>query len=147
MTAAVKPHDQCPHCGRYNNRSLASDAIIIRGDQILLGKRGHTGMPYGRYWALFGGHNEWDETIEETLLRETKEESNLTVTSYKLLGIYSNPGRHPRQGVSIAYVVEVEGEPLAGDDIDEVRWWPLNKLPAELAFDHLQIITDYLKSR
>jgi 8-oxo-dGTP diphosphatase len=147
MPSTVAPNQQCPHCGRYNNRGLAMDIVIIRGNDILLGKRGNADEPFVGYWALFGGFVEWDESVEEALDREAKEESNLTVTSKKLIGVYSKPSRHPRQVVTVAYTVEVEGEPKAGDDIAEVRWYSLDELPKELAFDHRDIIDDYLKTR
>jgi len=37
-------------------------------------------------WGLIGGTVEDDETIEETLIREIKEESNMKVLSYKPIG-------------------------------------------------------------
>jgi 8-oxo-dGTP diphosphatase len=144
-TVAKVPHGkQCPHCGRFDNRGLSIDAVIIKGDKILLGKRGSE--PFKGYWAIFGGFVEWDESVEEALAREIKEETNLTITKQTLIGIYSKPSRHPRQAVTVAYAVEVEGEPHAGDDIVEVKWWSLIALP-EFGFDHLEILTDYLNTR
>jgi ADP-ribose pyrophosphatase YjhB (NUDIX family) len=144
--APISPTERCPHCGRYNNRGLAIDIVIIKDDKILLGKRGGTDEPFMGYWALFGGFVEWGESVEEALVRECKEESNMVVTSHKLLGIYSKPSRHIRQVVTAAYAVEAEGEPKAGDDIVEVKWYHLNAMPAQLAFDHAIIVADYLKT-
>lgn len=140
---SVPADKPCPHCGRYNNRGLSADAIIVRKGQILLGKR--RGEPFKGYWGTFGGFVEWNETVEDTLRRETKEESGLDVTSSKLLGVYSNPARDPRGTITVAYVVEVDGTPKAGDDIEDVKWFDLNALP-KLPFDHGQIIADYLSS-
>lgn len=137
------PDDKpCPHCGRFNNRGLSIEAVVVRGDKILLGKRGNE--PFKGCWSIFGGFVEWDETLEEALRRETQEESGLKVTSAKFIGVYSDPGRHPKQVVTAAYSVETEGEPRAGSDIDEVGWYEFSKLP-KLYFDHMKIIEDYLK--
>ena len=38
-------------------------------------------------WVGVGGHFELDETPEECLLREVKEETGLTLTSWKLRGV------------------------------------------------------------
>lgn len=139
------PHDkQCPYCERFDNRGISVDVVIVRGDKILLGKRG--AEPFKGYWAIFGGFVEWDETVEEALARETKEESNLTITSHELIGVYSKPSRHPRQVITVAFAVKVEGTPRAGDDIVEVKWYPLNNLP-KFGFDHLDIVNDYLNKR
>lgn len=143
---STKPasHEVCVRCGRYNNRGLGADAIIISQNKVLLGKR--LSDPFRGYWALFGGYVEWDESVEEAMKREVKEESDLNVLNYKLVGIYSQPSRHPKQAITVVYDVEVEGEPAAGDDICEVKWFSLNDLP-EMAFDHKNILIDYLKQQ
>lgn len=138
----VADDQPCPHCGRYKNRGLSVDAVIVREGKILLGKR--KGEPFMGYWGIFGGFVEWGETTENALRRETKEESGLDVIASDLIGVYSDPARDPRGTVTVAYVVEVDGEPRAGDDIEDVKWVQISDLPDDLPFDHKQIITDYL---
>jgi 8-oxo-dGTP diphosphatase len=132
----------CPHCGRYNNRAVTIDAVIIKDNMILLIKRG--AEPFKDYWALPGGHVDWDETIEDAVKREVKEELGVDATNLKQIGIYSDPKRHPKQCINVAYGVETDGEFKAGDDAKEYKRFDLNELP-ELAFDHKQIIEDYRK--
>lgn len=127
------------------DRSFAVDGLIIKNQQILLIKRG--GMPFTGYWAIPGGHLDWNETAEEGVTREVKEETNLTVTNTELFGIYSNPKRDPRQIVSAIYLVKTKGIPKAGDDAADSKWFPLNKLPENLAFDHKKILSDYIKKK
>lgn len=128
----------------FNNRGLGADAIIISQNKILLGKRASD--PYKDYWSFFGGFVQWDESVENAMMREVKEESDLNVTSYKLFGVYSQPNRHPRQAITLVYVVEAEGEPKAGDDIYKVKWFDISDLP-KMAFDHKNILDDYLGAR
>lgn len=116
--------------------------IITRGDHVLLVKRG--AEPFKGAWGIFGGFIEWDETPEDAVRRETKEEAGVDVTSMKLLGVYGDPARHPRQVITLVYKVEVMGEPQAGDDAEEVKWVDFNAIPEDLAFDHYQILKDYL---
>jgi ADP-ribose pyrophosphatase YjhB (NUDIX family) len=140
----LKRDEQCPHCGRFSNRGLSIDAVIIKNDKILLVQRAaefDTG-----FWATPGGYVEWDESTEGSVAREVKEETGLNVTSTKFVGVYSSPDRHPKQVINIVYLAEVEkGEPKAGDDAQDVRWFPLDALPEKMAFDHKQNIADALK--
>ncbi len=61
----------------------------------------------GRY-ALPGGFMESGETAETAARRELKEETGISVTRLRLVGVYSDPRRDPRgHAVSIAYVARV----------------------------------------
>ena len=132
--------EPCPACGRYANRGVSIDAIIIRGDKILLNKRGVE--PFKGKWALPGGYVGWDESAPEAVAREVTEETSLKITNVQLVGVYTKPDRHPKQTIDIAYLAEATGEPVAGDDATDSRFFPLDALPADLAFDHTQIIHD-----
>ena len=122
---------------------LTADCVVLRNSEVLLIRRGNE--PFRGCWALPGGFMEMDETIEHCAVRELQEETGLQVaeSDLRLIGVYSTPERDPRgRTVTAAYLVRLEsGEPKAGDDAAEVRWWPLADLPS-LAFDHAEIITD-----
>lgn len=133
----------CPCCGNYNHRGVSIDAIIIKDDKILLIKRGKE--PHEGLWALPGGHLDWNETLKDAVIREVKEETGLTVTSLKFLKIYSKPSRHPKQLVAVVYYTAVEGELKAGDDAQDLKFFSIHTIPEKLAFDHQQIIRDYLR--
>ncbi len=133
----------CPMCGLFANRGVTIDALIVRDNAILLIKRGKE--PFLDSWAIPGGHIEWDEDANHAVNKEVLEETGLTVTSTKLLNVYTNPQRDPKQKITLAYIVDTQGEPKAGDDAKEFQWFDLNSLP-ELAFDHKLIIEDYIKS-
>jgi ADP-ribose pyrophosphatase YjhB (NUDIX family) len=120
------------------------DAVILNDKhQILLVKRGNE--PYKGLWSNAGGYLDQNETTEQGIMREVKEETGLDALSATFLNVYTSPTRHPEQAVSVAYAVKVTGEPKAGDDAEEVAWFDLNNLPTPLAFDHETIIRDYLK--
>ena len=89
-----------------------------------------------------------DETLEECVIRELKEETGLVVTEVKPIGSYSRVDRDPRgRTITIAYLIVVDEElPVKGqDDAKQAKWWPLNDLP-ELAFDHSKILNDTLET-
>jgi len=138
----LKNNEPCPSCGRYANRGLTIDAVIVRDDKVLLIKRGSE--PFAGFWALPGGYVDWDETVEDAVKREVMEETGLTVTSLELIGVYSNPDRHPKQCISMAYAAQTTGDVKVGDDAMDFQWASIESLP-ELAFDHKEIIEKYLK--
>ncbi len=70
-------------------------AIIIKGDEILLMHRKKNGE---EYWVFPGGGAEDNETLDEAIVREVKEETNLDVSKHKLafMGEYGQDDKeHP----------------------------------------------------
>lgn len=125
---------------------LAADIIIELTDRpgrpIVLIER--LNPPHG--WAIPGGFVDVGETVEAAAIREAKEETNLDVTLLALLAPYSKPDRDPRgQTVSLVYVAEAQGVPVALDDAkDFCIFHPRSERPAQIAFDHNKILDDYL---
>lgn len=123
---------------------LAADAIIEMIDQpgrpIVLIERKNP--PFG--WAIPGGFVDMGETVETAAIREAQEEVTLNVELVVLLGIYSHPQRDPRgHTITAVYVAQARGVPRAADDAKHVEVFTLETLPAELAFDHAQVLRDY----
>ncbi|MFQ6112996.1 MAG: NUDIX domain-containing protein [bacterium] len=149
---STKIAEKCPHCGksieRFRNPTLTVDIIIeVRspgGEKgIVLVQRKN--FPFG--WAIPGGFVDYGETLEAAAIREAKEETSLDVKLKRVLGVYSDPQRDPRgHTVSVAYVAESQGHPVAGDDAGELRIFAQENLPTNLAFDHAKILEDYFQS-
>jgi len=135
-------NEPCATCGRYKNRRVAVDAIIVQDNNILLIKRAVD--PFKDFWALPGGGIDFDQTAVEALCLEVKEEVGLTVVSSEFLNIYTDPARDPKQVIALAYIVKTKGIPKAGSDAQACKFFPINTLPQPLAFDHAQIIQDYI---
>ncbi|MDY7000280.1 MAG: NUDIX hydrolase [Thermodesulfobacteriota bacterium] len=145
--ALLKP---CPSCGHeilfYRNPVPTVDVVIfIPGQGVVLIKRQNP--PPG--WALPGGFVDYGETVEQAAVREALEETGLEVTLTGLLGVYSDPERDPRMHtLSVVYTAKTKDPATlnAGDDAAEAKIFPLDELPAKLAFDHGRILGDFVAS-
>lgn len=127
---------------------LSADIIIEMIDRperpIILIERKNP--PHG--WAIPGGFVDLGERLEDAAVREALEETQLNVTLQALLGIYSKPGRDPRfHTVTAVYVAHAQGEPKAADDAKNLQMITMEDIPKKLAFDHDQVLEDYLNFR
>lgn len=125
----------CENCNFifYINPIPAVAVILMNNQQIVLVKRKYE--PRKGMWSLPAGFMEFGETTEQTAVREAKEETNLDIKVTDLFGVF--PGfDDPRVNVVvIVYHCEiVNGQMKPGDDASEVRFFPLNGLPADVAF-------------
>ncbi len=122
---------------------ITVDAIIEREGEILLIKRKNE--PFAGAWALPGGFVEYNESTEDAIIREAKEETGLDIAIETLLGVYSKPGRDPRGHViSICYVATAKGDEKGGTDASEAKFFSLDEISEiNLAFDHGKILDDY----
>ena len=139
---------RCPCvCGSRRAPALAVDVIIEVGPRIVLIRRKNP--PFAGSWALPGGFVECGERVEQAAEREAREETNLDVEVKELLGVYSAPERDPRgHVVSVCFIARGEGELRGRDDAAEARLFsPEEAVEQSLAFDHADIIRDYMRKR
>jgi ADP-ribose pyrophosphatase YjhB (NUDIX family) len=109
------------------NSIVAAVTVHVLDDQrrILLIQRTDNGL-----WALPGGAQEFGEYIAETAVRETLEETGVTVEVIDIVGIYTNPNHlveftdgEVRQQFSICFRAKyISGEPTTSDESSNVRW-------------------------
>jgi ADP-ribose pyrophosphatase YjhB (NUDIX family) len=76
---------------RDHERALAvrpsvSAVIFDRRRRLLLQQRSDGGQ-----WGLPGGSVEIGESVSDAVVREVREETGLTVTPRRLVGVYSDP--------------------------------------------------------
>jgi 8-oxo-dGTP pyrophosphatase MutT (NUDIX family) len=100
-------------------------------------------------WGLPKGKIEPDETYEECAVRETFEETGITVPiealTYKLPECYNQPENKPLRRV-ICYLVGLSDgiEPAISQDfqheIQEARWWNIDELPQLYRYQHALIM-------
>lgn len=79
-------------------------------------------------WIGVGGHFEEDESPEECLLREVKEETGYTLTSYRYRGIVTFiSGNGITEYMSLFTADGFEGEPIPCDE-GELEWVDIDKV-------------------
>ena len=124
---------------------ITVDIIIELPEGIVLIERSNP--PYG--WAIPGGFLDYNESLEDCAIREAKEETSLDVYDLKQLHTYSKPGRDPRfHTVTTVFTAQGKGVPRADSDAANLKVFKLeDALKLDLAFDHQQVISDYLKLR
>jgi ADP-ribose pyrophosphatase YjhB (NUDIX family) len=110
---------------------VAVGAVIRRGDEILLVRRGR-GAAVGQ-WAIPGGRVEFGEGLKAAVAREVREETGLEVKVGRFLGWAERLGDDPApyHYVILDFAAEPVGppaEPRAGDDADAVAWVPTKDL-------------------
>lgn len=126
---------RCTVCGeRYWANALpAVQCLIERDGRVLLARRGVE--PRLGHWDLPGGFVEEGEWPEPAVRREVREETGLDVEQADLVRIDIEP-YGDRFVFSVTYRVRVteHGEPVADDDVAELRWFAPEELPDEMAF-------------
>src|SRR3989344_8863969 len=123
---------------------LTVDVIIKYKEGVVLIKR--KTEPFLHYWAIPGGHVEYNETIEEAAKREVKEETNLNIRNLEQFHVYSDPKRDPRgHYVSVVFTAQGVGRFKNSEEVEDIRVF--DKIPENIAFDHKIILTDYFKNR
>lgn len=131
---------------RYSGRTVA--VIVEYPDgRILLVKRGT--LPFRGYWALPGGRLEAGETAEGAAVREVGEETGLIVEIVRRIGEYHETGR--QDGIEYDYYPTCFlARPIGGavkkqeEEIEEIDLFTVENLPEELAFEHSNMMKDYV---
>ena len=122
------------------------DAVVfgvsaVKSEVLLIERRNE---PFKGHWAVPGGFVEIDEELEDAVARELAEETGLTQVRLGQLRTFGKCGRDPRgRQISIAFIgtiTEGQDSVRAGDDAAEARWFDIQNLPENLAFDHQEMI-------
>ena len=126
----------CIVCGfvLYNNPYPVVVATVVDGDRALFVKRARS--PEKGCWSMPGGYMEMDEPPEVGAARELTEETGLEVDPADLtfVGTIYEPLEDGTAVVDIVFATpreKVHGEPIAGDDVVEVAFWPRERIAEE----------------
>lgn len=128
---------KCESCAfiYYINPSAAVAAFIVNGkDELLVCKRAKN--PEKGTWDLPGGFVDFNETAEEAVVREIKEETQLEVATINYC--YTLPNEYEYSGLTVPtldvfYLCSVKdtNNLKAADDVEECFFVPINELNAD----------------
>jgi bifunctional NMN adenylyltransferase/nudix hydrolase len=125
------------------------DIGLIQRGNVLLGRK-----PNETHWRFPGGFvDQTDDSLEMAATREALEETGVKVKNLKYVCSHRNKDwryKHSDDGVVTTTLFSCdsfEGDPKAGDDIQEVSWYPLHKDYLHLVVDTHKFLFEQLVAR
>lgn len=112
---------------------LAVSAAVVRDGKVLVVRRAR--KPALNFYTLPGGAVEIGETLHDAVIREVREETQLTIEPVALAGhreaiMRDDQGRVERHFVILSFAARwLSGEPVLNEELDDARWLA----PAELS--------------
>lgn len=125
-------HEDDPHAPKANSLIPAASAVVADHEgRVLLHRRTDNAL-----WSIPGGAMEIGESISETAIRETREETGLEVRPHYVVGIYSKPGHvveyddgEVRQQFSVCFACDLVGGTIqTSTESSEVGFFTRNEI-------------------
>ncbi|MEQ8177322.1 MAG: NUDIX hydrolase [Amphiplicatus sp.] len=120
--------------------SIGVGAVVFRGDEVLIVKRGKP--PFLGHWSIPGGGLEHGEALKDAARREVREETGVEIQIIGLIDVFEAlPRETPEDGplnhvLLVDYAAEwVSGEPVAGDDAAEAEFVSIKEAVARLSWN------------
>jgi len=128
----------------WQNPVVGVAVIVMDDHRILLGRR--TRGVYQGSWCIPCGYVEYDEDVCAAAQREFQEETGLLVQINDVYTVHSNFHNSAMHSVGIWFRGTVLGGTLhPADDLDEVAYIPLRRLPDNLAFPTDRLVLEQLR--
>ncbi|MFP5352424.1 MAG: NUDIX hydrolase [Actinomycetota bacterium] len=105
---------------------LAVGAVVVHGGALLMVRRAQE--PAKGLWSVPGGRLEKGEYLSAAVAREVREETGLDIEVGSLLGILEVVGDPHYVILDYIATVSERTEPVAGTDVSEARWIPLDEV-------------------
>lgn len=132
---------------RYPTVFATVDVVIERNAMLLLGRK-----PNQQKFRFVGGFADpaLDHSFEDAAKRETKEETELIVSKVRYLGSakIDDPRYRDTEDCIITHLFFAEewsGEPLASDDIAELKWFDRAEISKETFVTEHHVLWDLLR--
>lgn len=121
-----------------------SAAIIVADGKVLMVRRR---ISEGELmWQFPAGAIEAGESAEEAAVRETEEETGLTVEAVKLLGERIHPKTQRLMSYTAATVVSGEAHVADDDELDAVAWVTHSEIADYVPYGLFEPVQEYLDS-
>lgn len=119
-----------------------SAAIIVQDGKVLMVRRA---VKEGELmWQFPAGAIEAGETAEQAAVRETEEETGLTVSALRLLGERVHPKTHRLMSYTAAEVVSGEARVADAEELDAVAWVAHSEITDYVPYPLYEKVQEYL---
>jgi len=140
----------CARCGfvLYHNSSPCVGAVPVDTEnRVLLAQRGVN--PFKGGWNIIGGFLNYGEDPMDGLKREVKEETGADCEILDLIGMLADTyGDNGPALINISFTVRLLTDKIAPcDDIVDLKWFDLDRLPDNLPFASDRNILKKLKEK
>ena len=128
-----------------------AEAVILDDEnRILLEKRKSDEDNYAGRWAVPGGHLEKNESPEQTLIREMREELRIKITEYEFLKkiMDVDPTSKEIYEHNVFIVKAYDGKITGTEEEERLAWVPLDKADkiTAMAVKDRKIVKEVLKN-
>ncbi|MGB4966491.1 MAG: NUDIX domain-containing protein [Microgenomates group bacterium] len=113
--------------------------VVKKDNSILLRKKPDGSPPYKETWYLFGGELTEQNSPEEAIIAQLKEQTGITIRVLEKIG-WDTEVKHDLDGIEKQFIYlntlceYVDGDLAAAEGIEKLEWVPIEKL-AE--YDHV----------
>jgi 8-oxo-dGTP diphosphatase len=136
---------KCNWINYLNPKPVVSCIVTNSKNELLLIKRGIP--PHKGAWALPGGFQEVDESLEEAGKRELCEETGLKGKALGRIGVYMQNSTTYGQVIMIGIEYKMLTKRIkAGDDAIDAKFFPEDALPKIPFISQRKILKDYFSN-
>lgn len=124
----------CDACGseHYPRTDQAVIVAVTDGERLLLGRQANWPP---RRWSVVAGFVEPGETLEQTVVREVREETGVRVHADTARYVASQPWPFPGS-LMLGFIANAEpDEPVAEEELEAAHWFSADEVRAGLAHD------------
>lgn len=121
--------------------AIAAAVIVQEGRVLLVRRRVKEGS---LSWQFPAGAVEEGETREAAAVRETLEETGLTVAALKVLGERVHPATHRTMSYTACEVIEGEARVADDEELDSYEWLAKSQLAEYVPYGFYEPVQEYL---
>jgi len=107
---------------------VVATGVVIKDGKFLAGQRAVDEPVYPEKWAIPGGKVEENESLEEGLRQEIREEAGVEIKNIFYATNFSFTRPDNKHVIGIVFGCEYDsGEVTAGDDMDSMDWFTVQE--------------------
>lgn len=128
----------------WNNPKPVVSIVLYNKGKLLLLQRATE--PFKDYWCLPGGFINFQETTEEAIIREVKEETGVTAAVTGLVGVYRIDNDPRGVTIDIVFAGTMERTIALSHEHCSFRFFDPHTLPQKIAYKHREAIVESISS-